>query len=192
MVTLAAPPCFDNVNRYVNCGNGTVTDTVTGLIWLKNAGCFAGFVTFPGEGTLSYPAANQAASALKDGQCGLTDGSSAGNWRLPTKDEWNATIARAVALGCFDVFGNTGHAPAITNDSGTGCLAAGPSSFDGVIKSASVYWSATSVENTPSSAWVAQLDVGYVWDDSKINIDATKINNRTILNSAYVWPVRSR
>jgi hypothetical protein len=34
----ADPPCFDNLNRYVDCGNGTVTgtvtDTVTGLIWL--------------------------------------------------------------------------------------------------------------------------------------------------------------
>ena len=35
----AAPPCFDDANRYVDCENGTVTDTVTGLIWLKNAGC---------------------------------------------------------------------------------------------------------------------------------------------------------
>jgi hypothetical protein len=30
---------LDNANRYVNCGNGTVTDTVTGLIWLQNANC---------------------------------------------------------------------------------------------------------------------------------------------------------
>ncbi len=37
----AAPPCFDDANRYVDCGNGTVTDTVTGLIWLKNANCFS-------------------------------------------------------------------------------------------------------------------------------------------------------
>jgi len=26
------PPCFDNTNRYVDCGNGTVHDTVTNLI----------------------------------------------------------------------------------------------------------------------------------------------------------------
>ena len=26
------PPCFGNIVRYVNCGNGTVTDTATGLI----------------------------------------------------------------------------------------------------------------------------------------------------------------
>src|SRR6266540_598658 len=38
-VTRAAGPCFDNVNRYVNCHNGTVTDTVTGLIWLQQADC---------------------------------------------------------------------------------------------------------------------------------------------------------
>ena len=31
-VQAADPPCFDNANRYVNCGNGTVTDTATGLV----------------------------------------------------------------------------------------------------------------------------------------------------------------
>ena len=36
----AAPPCFDLTHRYVDCANGTVTDTVTGLIWLKNAELF--------------------------------------------------------------------------------------------------------------------------------------------------------
>ena len=87
----AAGPCFDDVNRYVNCGNGTVTDTATGLIWLKNASCFR---------TNSYASANQAAAALADGQCGLTDGSTVGDWRLPTRGEWETTIARAVALGC--------------------------------------------------------------------------------------------
>ena len=33
------PPCFDNTTRYVNCGNGTVTDTATGFMWLQDAGC---------------------------------------------------------------------------------------------------------------------------------------------------------
>jgi hypothetical protein len=28
----AAGPCFNNSDRYVDCGNGTVTDTTTGLI----------------------------------------------------------------------------------------------------------------------------------------------------------------
>jgi hypothetical protein len=70
-----------------------VTDSVTGLIWLKNAGCL---------GSADWATANQIAAALNDGDCGgvLTDGSSPGDWRLPTKDEWTATVARAVALGC--------------------------------------------------------------------------------------------
>jgi hypothetical protein len=80
-LTHAARPCFDNGNRYVDCGNGTVTDTVTGLVWLKNANCF---------GEQTYAAASQAAAGLGAGQCGLTDGSSPGDWRLPTLVEWQA------------------------------------------------------------------------------------------------------
>src|SRR5215467_2555038 len=38
----AAGACSDNVNRFVDCGNGTVSDTQTGLIWLKNANCLGG------------------------------------------------------------------------------------------------------------------------------------------------------
>jgi hypothetical protein len=74
------PPCFDNTNRYVDCGNGTVTDTVTGLIWLKNAGCL---------GFADWASANGLAATLANGQCGLTDNSSPGDWRLPNKDEWD-------------------------------------------------------------------------------------------------------
>jgi hypothetical protein len=58
------PPCFDNANRYENCSNGTVTDTVTGWIWLQAANCLA---------LLHYGEANRAAASLGDGQCGLTD-----------------------------------------------------------------------------------------------------------------------
>ena len=79
--------CFDNAgtNRFVDCAttafgtsNGTVKDTVTGLIWLKNANCF---------GLISWADANIKAGALASGQCGLADGSKPGDWRLPTLDE---------------------------------------------------------------------------------------------------------
>ena len=37
----ADPSCRDDSgNIYVDCGNGTVTDNRTGLVWLKNANCF--------------------------------------------------------------------------------------------------------------------------------------------------------
>jgi hypothetical protein len=164
-VTRAAPPCFDNANRYVDCGNGTVTDTVTGLIWLKNANCFS---------TKTYSAANQAAAGLADGQCGLTDGSSAGDWRLPTKAEWEATIARAVALGCKS--GGAGSPPSLTNDPGTGCLIPGPTSFTGVQSNA--YWSSSANEVTPGFAWLVTLAFGVVTNGNEGN------------GFFFVWPVR--
>lgn len=142
----AAPPCFDNVNRYVDCGNGTVTDTVTGLVWLKKADCFG----------LSYSGVNKAAAELADGDCGLTDGSSAGDWRLPTIGEWEATIARAVALGCKS--GSPGGPPALTNDAGTGCLNAGPTSFTGV--RVDNYWSSSIKEEFPHIGWAISLWAG--------------------------------
>src|SRR4029079_11935142 len=48
--TPAATPWSDDTRRYVDCGNGTVTDTITGLIWLKTSRCFS---------VSSYSAANQ-------------------------------------------------------------------------------------------------------------------------------------
>ena len=59
-------PCFDNANRYVDCGNGTVTDTHTGLIWLQDAGCL---------GVSDWATANKAAASLRNHDYGLTDGS---------------------------------------------------------------------------------------------------------------------
>ena len=65
-----------------DCGNGTVTDQLTGLIWLKDATCL---------GRMTYADANRAAQDLKEGDCGLTDKSVAGHWRLPTLSEWQVT-----------------------------------------------------------------------------------------------------
>jgi hypothetical protein len=163
-VRAADPPCFDNANRYVNCGNGTVTDTVTGLVWLLEANCF---------GARSYAAANRVAANLKAGRCGLTDGSAPGDWRLPTEAEWAATIARAVSpFGC-----KAGNAPSLTNDPGTDCLQAGPTSFDNV--QLSIYWSSRSLETSPSDAWGADLLNG--------DVNSTQLGKTT---SRLVWPVR--
>ena len=160
--TRADGPCFDNTNRYVKCGNGTVADTVTGLIWLTDAACL---------GMADWAAANGAAAALETGQCGLTDNSSPGDWRLPTKDEWSATIARAVALGC-----TSSNAPPLTNDAGTACLSVGPSSFAEV--RLEFYWSSSTDETVPSDAWVVNLENGFV---GSIGFKGTALR---------AWPVR--
>ena len=69
--------------RFTDNGNGTITDNLTGLIWLKNANCFA-------EET--WNAALTACNTLSSGTCGLTDGSSLGDWRLPNIKELKSLI----------------------------------------------------------------------------------------------------
>lgn len=64
--------------RFTDSLNGTVKDNLTGLIWLKNANCFGG---------LPWTSALTAANTLASGACGLTDGSVAGNWRMPNIKE---------------------------------------------------------------------------------------------------------
>ncbi|MCP4700635.1 MAG: DUF1566 domain-containing protein, partial [Gammaproteobacteria bacterium] len=54
--------------RFNNNGDGTVTDNLTGLIWLADA------------------------NGLADGTCSLSDGSSAGGWRLPNTRELYSLI----------------------------------------------------------------------------------------------------
>lgn len=62
------------VPRFIDNGDGSVKDELTGLVWLKNANCF---------GNKIWTAALTAANALSNGSCGLSDGSAAGDWRLP-------------------------------------------------------------------------------------------------------------
>jgi len=64
--------------RFTDNGNGTVKDNLTGLTWLKNASCF-GFQT--------WAQALTSANTLSSGTCGLTDGSIAGDWRMPNLNE---------------------------------------------------------------------------------------------------------
>ncbi|HXE94762.1 MAG TPA: DUF1566 domain-containing protein [Dongiaceae bacterium] len=62
--------------RFVDNHDGTITDAVTNLIWLKNANCFNVVSRVTGESNVSTLAGG--------GACGLADGSTAGMWRLPT------------------------------------------------------------------------------------------------------------
>jgi len=69
--------------RFTSNGDGTVTDRLSGLVWLKNAGCFS-----PADWSTALTAANQLAS----GACGLTDGSTAGTWRMPNANELESLV----------------------------------------------------------------------------------------------------
>jgi len=169
--TVSAPtgaaPCMDEpptANRFQECekgGNGTVTDTLTGLIWLKAGDCFD---------RENYDAARAAAGGLKDGACGLTDGSSAGEWRLPTKEEWEAIVVLP-ETACD--FGDV-HLP---NAAGDACWSDSEEedAFTGAY--ASAYWSVTSGSSS-SFAWIVYLHDAYFTPDVKTDRN-------------YVWAVRS-
>ncbi len=167
--TRADGPCFDDTNRYVDCGNGTVTDTVTGLIWLKQWNCLP---------LSTYAAANQAAAGLKDGDCSLTDKSSPGDWRLPTRAEWEATTAQAVMLGCAQGVSRFGGPPSLTNDAGIACYDTGVgSSFAAVAPE--FYWSSTTAAFDPTTASFADLVNGTVGGAAAKS------------GGLRMWPVRS-
>jgi hypothetical protein len=59
--------------------------------------------------------------ALAEGQCGLMDGSSPGDWRLPTQAEWLATVAPTLERGCQAVL--VGLLPSLPGRSWQECFA---------------------------------------------------------------------
>jgi hypothetical protein len=131
--------------RYIDNGDGTVTDIRTGLIWLKNANCF---------GRKNWKTATQSAANLASGQCGLRDGSRRGMWRLPSKEEWEASLDKKYV----DNESNYSQ-PALSNATGTGPWKEGDA-FSGVRPS--YYWSSTPPANITGLAWIVYLNGGGV------------------------------
>ena len=64
--------------RFVDNNDGTVTDTTTGLFWLKNAGTFS---------PQSWKSVHLQCSYMEDGKYNLSDKSQQSDWRLPTLEE---------------------------------------------------------------------------------------------------------
>lgn len=124
--------------RFTDNSDGTVTDNLTGLIWLKNANCY---------GPRNWSTALSDAAALANDTCGLTDGSSAGDWRLPHVRELHSLID-------FSQFG-----PAL--------LSGHP--FTAV--QSNYYWSSTTRASSMSDAKNVYLLDGNVRSTSKTNIN---------------------
>jgi hypothetical protein len=69
--------------RFTDNLNGTVSDNLTGLVWLKNATC---------NKQLLWNTALGWSKTLASGQCNLSDGSVAGDWRLPNINELSSLV----------------------------------------------------------------------------------------------------
>lgn len=140
--------------RFVDNGDGTVTDKLTGLIWLKNAGCFA-----PTIWSSAIADANQLAS----GQCGLSDGSKPGQWRLPNLIELESMIdVSASNPGVSGPFANVSN---------------------GVYWSSTPYWSGSGA--LTANAWAIRLSDGRY-------INGNDANGSNLMAGANnnVWAVR--
>jgi len=149
--------------RFIDNGDGTVTDTSTGLIWLKNANPCSSYKTWAEAGTYC--------SSLANGIAGLTDGSTAGQWRLPSIQELEGIGTDPPTTFCLDgtCFSAEDNDPPIawirpyipfTN-----------------IQQTVYYWSGTSYPSSPDHAWAVHVNAGYV-------------GNFVKSNPFYVWPVR--
>ena len=143
--------------------DGTVTDNLTGLIWLKdaNAADTSGYDT---DGAVTWENAFDFINKLNDGVYGTDSSGNCGqsDWRLPNLFELESLRNM--------VFYN----PCISNTVGIGQWIAGDP-FDNV--QSSYYWSGTTYARNTGYAWDVSMFNGYV-----------NFNNKT--NTYYVWPVR--
>ena len=140
--------------RFTDNGDGTVTDNLTGLIWLKNANCF---------GPREWSQAITDCHNLGEEGCGLTDGSGAGDWRLPNRFELEGLLN----LQFYE--------PSLSNSAGTGQWTHGDP-FINLITDGD-YWSSTTYTRSTDAAWYMGTYSGWMVPISK------DVGN-------YVWPVR--
>jgi hypothetical protein len=136
-----------NAQRFIDRGDGTLADTVTGLTWLKQADC----IRQPWQGALD------AVAALASGQCGLSDGSAAGQWRVPNRAEMLSLSDRAPTFPQASYLDGQYQGTAVVT---------GPVVFDRFIVG-DYYWTSTTLAGAPAQAWtVYSCDFG-VYDIGK-------------------------
>lgn len=185
-VTVELAACA--TNRYVDMGDGTVLDCNTDLLWLKDATCPAlGDPAYSDMAT--YADALTAVAALAHGTCGLSDGSLAGDWRLPTMTELCAGwISPNTGEVCYEAsygYPNAGlidndcESPPIVTTDGACASYSYPDGdpFVGMPMGSYSVWSTT--EKDGSNMWSVEMFQGNAsWYPKTAN--------------AMAWPVRER
>jgi hypothetical protein len=129
--------------RFTDNGDGTATDNLTGLIWLKNGTCFP---EGGPAGATTWQSALDACNNLQNLECRLSDGSSSGDWRLPNVRELHSLID----FGNYHPALPTGHPFTVAD---------------------TYYWTSTTVADSPSRAFRVSLDAGNVGEGTKLSPD---------------------
>ena len=152
--------------RFTINGDGTVTDGLTGLVWMQDPECGTLF-DFPDT---SWESALTAANGMANGQCGLSDGSTPGSWRIPN-------ISEFLSLGHWGFVG-----PALPNTAGSGQWVDGApfTNIHPLDGPPSTYWTSSSYAASADLVWCTDLHSGlpYLYDKTHA------------ANAQYVWMVR--
>ncbi|MEO5331975.1 MAG: DUF1566 domain-containing protein [Magnetococcus sp. YQC-5] len=127
--SLLSAPVTTILPRFVSNNNGTVTDLQTGLTLLQNPGCFD---------RLTWDNAMAEVAKLGHGQCGLTDGSLPGQWRLPSQAGGELKILNAAK--------NHGVFVGVQSD---------------------FYWSSTPYASNTSEVWILFIYSGTIFERGK-------------------------
>lgn len=131
-----APIITSAATRFTDNSNGTVTDSITGLIWLKDAHCST-------VSPNNWATALTMVALLASGACSLSDGSIAGQWRLPSRNELQSLIDYTTGAPALP----SGHP------------------FTGV--QSNPYWSSTAYAPNTVKAWIVDLNDGLVFTNDK-------------------------
>jgi len=148
--------------RFTDNNDGTVTDKLTGLVWLKdaNAPCFFG--------TQSWSAALTRVKSIATGTCGLSDNSNAGDWRLPNVVELESLLD----LAHFNPALPAGYPFTILPITDN-------STIPPTTSLPNIYWTSSSDPLHPSFALTVDILSGIIFRYDKA------------LLPYYIWPVRT-
>jgi len=151
-------------NRFTDLEDGTIRDNKTGLIWLKDAGSF---------GNRPHNVALEKASQVSHGfPSSLTDGSSPGDWRLPTAHECDNFVDRRF------------NRPALSNTVGDSKWSDGDPFVNVAFTSDFEYGYWSSSVSKPADSW-------YYTHYYRMSIIDGVIGWMSGSYAANIWPVRS-
>ena len=160
------------VPRFTENEDDTVTDNLTGLMWLKDADCisteYPGFDNdgTAGDGKVTWQHALDFVAGINDGIC-PNCGAGHDDWRVPNVKELQSLFH----YGVYD--------PALPNTAGTGNWSEGDpfSNVQSLLEDLPLfYWSSTIWAGNPSYMWHVCFHNGGLY------------TGRSYKN--YVWPVR--